>query len=325
MNSLISICIPTYRRPDLLRVAVRSAVAQTYPEIEIIVGDDSPDSRSTQAIKALRETASCPIRYEHHQPGLGQNENVNRLFSLTRGDRLILLHDDDALLPDAALHLDSVWEPGTGIAFGFQQVISPEGQYLAEATQRLNDYYYRTVAVAGVQQSPLESALRQQIPNNGYLVLTKAARATGYRSYAEVGVYCDTDFSLRLASKLPPRSAVLIDQFTSQYRLSAESISNSALVHRSESPRAAVALYELVSSLPISPDIAPARQIFFTRMVDKVVKGYALAGQRWRALRVFFSKSYPVGKRLSAKGAYHFGLIIFSGLDRFRNYARDNG
>jgi len=322
VNRLISICIPTYRRPELLRIAVSSALAQTYPEIEVIVGDDSLDHLTTGVIGELRAATARPIRYEHNEPSLGQNENVNRLFSLARGDRLILLHDDDVLLSDAAAQLDRNWMAETAIAFGRQQVISPEGKLIARVTQRLNEYYYRSAADAGVQEFPLASALRQQIPNNGFLVLTKAARATGYRSYDEVGVYCDADFNLRLASQLPPRSAVFIDRFTSQYRLSAQSISSSVLGHRTEHPRAAIALYEFVSTLPLPAKLAPSREIFFTRLADKVVKGYALAGRRRCALRVFFSKSYPIRKRLSVKGAYHLCLIIFAGLDRFRDYAR---
>jgi len=330
LNTLISICIPTYRRAELLRVAVLSAVAQDYPEIEIIVGDDSPDALSAQVIEEVRATTVRPVRYEHNVPGLGQNENVNKLFSLACGDRLILLHDDDVLLPDAASNLARSWSSDTALVFGRQQVISPAGGVIADVTEQLNEYYYRTTADAGAQKFPLASALRQQIPNNGFLVLTQTACAIGYRPYGEVGVYCDTDFNLRLASKLAPRSVVFIDCFTSQYRLSAESISNNVIVHRTEHPRAAVALYEFVSTLTISPQIEEARDIFVARLVDKVVKGYALAGRRRCALHLFFSKSYPLEKRLSSKGVYHFSLIMFPGLDRFRAYEpngslRDDG
>ncbi len=298
-----------------------SALAQTYPQIEVIVGDDSPDDASAKIIEALRMTTARTVRYEHNQPGLGQNANVNRLFSLASGGRLILLHDDDVLLPDAVLELDRAWTEQTAIAFGRQQVISPGGEVIAEATQRLNEFYYRTAREAGVQELPLASALRQQIPNNGFLVLTQAARATGYRPYAEVGVYCDTDFNVRLTSKLPARSVLFINHFTSQYRLSTESISNSTLVHKTEHPRAAVALYEFACALPPTPALAPAKDVFLTRLADKAVKGYALAGRRRRALAIFFSTSYPMRKRLSRKGAYHFGLIIWPTLDRLRNYA----
>jgi len=320
MNALISICIPTYRRPDLLRIAVSSALAQTYPEIEVIVGDDSPDRFSERIIEELRATAPRVIRYERNNPGLGQNDNVNKLFTLAHGDRLVLLHDDDVLLPDALAELDRNWTAETVIGFGRQQVISADGVPIDEATDRLNAYYFRTSHDAGVQESPLACALRQQIPNNGFLVVTRAALATGYRSYADVGVYCDMDFNLRLTACLAPRSVVFIDQFTSQYRYSTESITTSVLARQTEHPRAAIALYELVSSLPVSPKLASARDVFLTRHVDKVVKGYALAGDRRRALHVFFSKSYPIKKRLTAKGAYHLGLIALPAFDKLRRY-----
>jgi hypothetical protein len=144
------------------------------------------------------------------------------------------LHDDDVLLPDATLQLDRRWTGEASIAFGRQQVISPDGDVIIEATQQLNEYYYRTSAETGIQEFPSRRHCANRFPTMVFS-LTQAARATGYRPYSEVGVYCDTDFSLRLAANLPPRSAVFIDQFTSQYRLSAESISNSALVHGSES------------------------------------------------------------------------------------------
>ena len=41
---LVSIVVATYRsQPDHLTTALRSALAQTYAHVEIIVCDDSPD------------------------------------------------------------------------------------------------------------------------------------------------------------------------------------------------------------------------------------------------------------------------------------------
>ena len=44
---LVSICIPTYNQPEFFRQALESALAQTYPNVEILVGDDSTNTQTT--------------------------------------------------------------------------------------------------------------------------------------------------------------------------------------------------------------------------------------------------------------------------------------
>ena len=48
---LVSICIPTYNQPEFFRQALESAINQTYPNIEIVVGDDSTDTRTKNLIQ----------------------------------------------------------------------------------------------------------------------------------------------------------------------------------------------------------------------------------------------------------------------------------
>ena len=43
-NVLVSVVIPTYKRPDKLDVAIKSVLQQSYPNVEVIVVDDNdPD------------------------------------------------------------------------------------------------------------------------------------------------------------------------------------------------------------------------------------------------------------------------------------------
>src|SRR5438309_2349605 len=109
MNQLISICIPTCDRPGLLKDAVLSCYAQTYRPLEIIVGDDSRDNRVDSFLGGIATDATIELRYHRNQPPLGQADNVNDLFGRAQGERIVLLHDDDLLLPDAVENLADCW------------------------------------------------------------------------------------------------------------------------------------------------------------------------------------------------------------------------
>ena len=43
---MVSICLPTYNRPDFLERAVRSCLAQTCRDFDIVITDNSPGDES---------------------------------------------------------------------------------------------------------------------------------------------------------------------------------------------------------------------------------------------------------------------------------------
>src|SRR5437899_980675 len=62
IQGLVSTVIPVHNRPDLLREAVSSVLAQTHRPIEIIVVDDGSTDRTPEVCAALRAQASDLIR-----------------------------------------------------------------------------------------------------------------------------------------------------------------------------------------------------------------------------------------------------------------------
>ncbi len=166
-RELISICIPTYKRPDLLRLALDSCFAQTYTDIEIVIGDDSPDDASERVAVEYDLKRSGVIRYQHNRPSLGQNDNVNDLFQRASGDRLVLLHDDDLLLPKAVELLVGCWNNVSELdaAFGKQRMITITGSILSqESTDALNQGYHRIAANQGRQKIPVAAGILQMFP-----------------------------------------------------------------------------------------------------------------------------------------------------------------
>lgn len=295
MNTLISILIPTYQRPELLGQAVASCLEQTYGEIEIVVSDDSRDDLSEQALR--RFAPDGRIRYFRNDPSLGQAGNVNRVFALARGDRSVLLHDDDLLLPRAVEHLARCWdgEPRLTAAFGKQQIITADGTVLRAESEVLNRDYYRTAQYAGRQRAALWSALVSQFPNDGYMITTAAARETLYSTAPEVGDACDYDFGLRLAASY--ESFYFLDKFTAAYRLTPVSISSAnSCAHLS---------YDLTRSTQIPAELRGVRDARLRRYAAPAVSAWLRLGEGAKARQVFLSEHYPGRQRWSPRGLAH--------------------
>lgn len=69
MNELISVVIPTYNRKDKLPACIASVLAQTYPNLEVIVVDDA----STDGTELLFD---CNIDPRVHYVRYGDNRGA---------------------------------------------------------------------------------------------------------------------------------------------------------------------------------------------------------------------------------------------------------
>ncbi len=93
---LVSIVIPAYKAANYLREAIDSALAQTYPNIEIIVvNDGSPDEGATRKI-AL--SYGDKIRYIEKENG-GSSSALNAGINAMQGEWFSWLSHDDLYCP----------------------------------------------------------------------------------------------------------------------------------------------------------------------------------------------------------------------------------
>jgi GT2 family glycosyltransferase len=96
---LVSIVIPAYK-PAYFEVALRSAFAQDYDDLEIVICDDCRDDGIRNILERLTPESPWPIRYFHNEHSLGEALNVARGISEARGEYIKFLYDDDMLEPD---------------------------------------------------------------------------------------------------------------------------------------------------------------------------------------------------------------------------------
>lgn len=96
-HPLVSIIIPAYNAERYVKEALDSALAQTYPNCEVIVVDDGSTDRTRTILESYM--AEGKIRYIYQKnKGLAGARNVG--IRAARGEYIALLDSDDILLPD---------------------------------------------------------------------------------------------------------------------------------------------------------------------------------------------------------------------------------
>jgi glycosyltransferase involved in cell wall biosynthesis len=108
--SLVSVVIPTRNRPQLVQRAVRCALDQTYPNLEVVVVVDGPDPKTIEALETLQEPRLRVVALADNV-GLAEARNTGVRASL--GEWIAFLDDDDewflekiAKQMDSSLHID---------------------------------------------------------------------------------------------------------------------------------------------------------------------------------------------------------------------------
>jgi glycosyltransferase involved in cell wall biosynthesis len=117
---LISVVIPTYQRHELLTRAVRSALAQDYVNLEVlVVGDNDP--QFDRILAYLPDDARIRAFNLPHNHGAGGAQPRNQALRMANGSFIAYLDDDNEWASD---HVSSVYEAmrERDAAFGFSSM-----------------------------------------------------------------------------------------------------------------------------------------------------------------------------------------------------------
>jgi glycosyltransferase involved in cell wall biosynthesis len=97
LSTLISIIINNYNYACFLRMAIDSALGQSYRPIEVLVVDDGSTDPSRAIIASYGDRVKSILKKNG-----GQASTMNAGFAQCQGDIIIFLDADDVLLPHAA-------------------------------------------------------------------------------------------------------------------------------------------------------------------------------------------------------------------------------
>jgi len=133
MNStpLVSILIPTHNRPDYFELALKSAMTQTYRNIEIVISDNG-DNDITRDRLAPYLNGQCKIKYSR-SPGLDALQNGHNCYRLAEGEYINYLMDDDLFHPQKIERMVPylVSMSNVGVVTSVRQLIDANGAHLS--------------------------------------------------------------------------------------------------------------------------------------------------------------------------------------------------
>jgi glycosyltransferase involved in cell wall biosynthesis len=217
---LVSICVPTYNRPEYLRRAVESCRTQTYPHFEIIITDNSTNEDS----KKMAATWSDPrIRYYKNEGNIGAVGSTNRGVGLAAGKYIKFLMDDDLLKPRCLELMVKAMEenPAAGVAMAPMDLIDETDRRICPRfyvfqTMR---YRYRYQVGDGLidRRHLLRDFLTRDYPctvPSGIMFRTEALRQAGPFS-AEADFAGDLEMCMRVA---PVWDYYYIDEVLTSWR-----------------------------------------------------------------------------------------------------------
>lgn len=97
---MVSVGLPTYRRPELLARALRSVLSQTHADLEVIVSDDAPGDDASERVVRELAGSDARVRYTRQPTNLGHARNYAYVLEAARGEHFMWLADDDWIDPE---------------------------------------------------------------------------------------------------------------------------------------------------------------------------------------------------------------------------------
>ncbi|MEI8245071.1 MAG: glycosyltransferase family 2 protein [Lentisphaerota bacterium] len=94
---LVSIGIPTYNRPELLKKCLFCLLNQTYINIEIVVSDNCSPNQAVPNLVAELRKSHANIIYFRHSENIGPSNNFNFVRQKATGKYFMWLADDDLI------------------------------------------------------------------------------------------------------------------------------------------------------------------------------------------------------------------------------------
>lgn len=114
---LVSLVLVAYKQESFVRAAVRSALAQAYEPMEVILSDDCSPDRTFVIMREEAEAYRGPhkVILNCNTTNYGLIGNLNRAWEMSHGDLLVVQGGDDVSLPQRVQRVVAEWLAKGGV------------------------------------------------------------------------------------------------------------------------------------------------------------------------------------------------------------------
>jgi glycosyltransferase involved in cell wall biosynthesis len=162
-DELISVVVPTYRRPEYLREALASIVGQTHEALEVIVADDANQPEAAEVVASFDDSR---LHYLPRPQNLGMFMNIIDGLRQTSGRYVIKLDDDDFWHESLCEALLEPLEADTGLAVSFcdHWIVTSTGAVDHPASEKASRRWGRAHLRPGVHRPFRHLAIEGTLP-----------------------------------------------------------------------------------------------------------------------------------------------------------------
>ena len=180
-----SVIVPVYNRAHVLERALRSVLAQSWQDFEIVVVDDGSSDNPRAVLDRIRDSRIRYLRQDNQGGGMARNTAINA----AKGRVIAPLDSDDVFLP---LHLERMrlLLDGKENVAGYARVLVNRGD---------GRTFLKPPRAIGAQEDTAEYLLCERgfIPTITLVVAREMAQRVRY--HPKLRAAEDTDFAIRLA------------------------------------------------------------------------------------------------------------------------------
>jgi glycosyltransferase involved in cell wall biosynthesis len=273
--TLVSVLVAAYK-PTYLESALKSALAQTHREIEVVVVDDSAGSAVAEIVERLGDTR---VRYLRNETNRGPAISHARAIAEASGPVLGVLNDDDVWEPNLAARLLEALEasPEAAVAFADHWVMV-DGSRDDAASDECSRRWKRDTLAPGLHRPFRGLAVLDKTIPLAVSALFRRAAVEGRVIPAEIGGTYDL-FLLSLLCR-SGAGAVYVPERLASWRGHEENLSIDVSCARAE--EAAAVLRILVADRELA-ELRPALRAVYGSALSSVASRNLAGGSRRRA------------------------------------------